>query len=307
MFRERKTSRRDIEMEKEMIHHDKDPRDPVFVLCSPRSGSTLMRVMLAGHSGLFAPPELHLLDHETFSERAQALDKGAFMGLGLVKAIESLKGLNVRKANSLVRQWIEEDHSVVDIYRLLQEWSGERRLVDKTPTYTEHLETLQRAKRWFPNATYIQLVRHPYSVMDSIIRLNEESPLVRDIVFRGEVDSWGAAETVWSKAYRNTEQFLAEIDPARKLTVRYEDLVVDPESVARKICEKLEVPFDEGMLSPYEPGRMTEGIAIGDVNFRKHRSIDPALGEAWRKIRPPRPLDGSTRTLADRYSYEIPV
>src|SRR5690606_29517854 len=38
---------------------------PVFILCSPRSGSTLLRVMLAGHPDLFAPPELHLLHHRS--------------------------------------------------------------------------------------------------------------------------------------------------------------------------------------------------------------------------------------------------
>src|SRR5205823_4379308 len=37
---------------------------PVFVLSSPRSGSTLLRVMLAGHRDLFSPPELHLLPYD---------------------------------------------------------------------------------------------------------------------------------------------------------------------------------------------------------------------------------------------------
>ncbi|OQW93758.1 MAG: hypothetical protein BWK79_09495, partial [Beggiatoa sp. IS2] len=44
----------------------------VFILSSPRSGSTLLRVMLAGHSQLFAPPELHLLTFNTLAERQSA-------------------------------------------------------------------------------------------------------------------------------------------------------------------------------------------------------------------------------------------
>ena len=35
-------------------------RRPIFILSPPRCGSTLTRVMLGGHPGLFAPPELHL-------------------------------------------------------------------------------------------------------------------------------------------------------------------------------------------------------------------------------------------------------
>ncbi|HEX9943146.1 MAG TPA: amino acid adenylation domain-containing protein, partial [Thermoanaerobaculia bacterium] len=47
----------------------------VFVLSPPRSGSTLLRVMLGGHPGLFAPPELELLSFDTLAER-----KAAFPG-----------------------------------------------------------------------------------------------------------------------------------------------------------------------------------------------------------------------------------
>ena len=49
----------------------KNPR-AIFVLSPPRSGSTLFRVMLAGHPELFAPPELELLPFETLADRADA-------------------------------------------------------------------------------------------------------------------------------------------------------------------------------------------------------------------------------------------
>src|SRR5438874_2417 len=41
--------------------HQVRNRPAAFLLSSPRSGSTLLRVMLAGHPALFVPPELHLL------------------------------------------------------------------------------------------------------------------------------------------------------------------------------------------------------------------------------------------------------
>ena len=44
----------------------------VFVLSPPRSGSTLMRVMLGGHPRLFSPPELELLSFNTLRERRAA-------------------------------------------------------------------------------------------------------------------------------------------------------------------------------------------------------------------------------------------
>ncbi len=50
----------------------RNPR-AVFVLSPPRSGSTLLRVMLGGHPALFAPPELELLGFDTLAERSAAL------------------------------------------------------------------------------------------------------------------------------------------------------------------------------------------------------------------------------------------
>jgi len=54
----------------------------VFLLSSPRSGSTLLRVMMAGHPGLFCPPELHLLPFGTMAERRAAL-ASSYLGEGL--------------------------------------------------------------------------------------------------------------------------------------------------------------------------------------------------------------------------------
>ena len=54
----------------------------IFLLSSPRSGSTLLRVMLAGHPDLFSPPELHLLPFSTMKERQKELAL-SYLGEGL--------------------------------------------------------------------------------------------------------------------------------------------------------------------------------------------------------------------------------
>ncbi|MEH1949605.1 MAG: phosphopantetheine-binding protein [Nostoc sp.] len=60
----------------------------IFILSSPRSGSTLLRVMLAGHPSLFSPPELHLLPFNTMREREE--------GRGLIPMFRSASRLLVR-------------------------------------------------------------------------------------------------------------------------------------------------------------------------------------------------------------------
>src|SRR5215208_6097173 len=54
---------------------------PVFVLCSVRSGSTLLRVLLDSHSRLCAPHELHLRDQRVKLRKEYARRALADVGL----------------------------------------------------------------------------------------------------------------------------------------------------------------------------------------------------------------------------------
>ena len=45
------------------------------IAAKPRTGSTLLRVMLAGHPHLFAPPELNLLPFESMGRRGRQIDE----------------------------------------------------------------------------------------------------------------------------------------------------------------------------------------------------------------------------------------
>ena len=61
-----------------------------FILSSPRSGSTLLRVMLAGHRDLSSPPELHLLPFDTMVEREEELGVSQ-LGEGLKRVFHGAK------------------------------------------------------------------------------------------------------------------------------------------------------------------------------------------------------------------------
>ncbi len=82
----------------------------VFVLSPPRSGSTLLRVMLAGHPRLFAPPELHLLSFQTLGERFAAFSgRNAFWLEGLIRALMELKDCDARTAQQLMADYEAQD------------------------------------------------------------------------------------------------------------------------------------------------------------------------------------------------------
>jgi pimeloyl-ACP methyl ester carboxylesterase len=279
-------------------------RSMVFLLSSPRSGSTLLRVMLAGHPALFSPPELHLLPFASMGQWERAL-RGSYLHQGLQRALMELKSLDAAASEAEVRRLVEQDRPVQEVYELLQQLAGSRILIDKSPSYGGDPAILRRAEDLFEDARYIFLTRHPYAVIESFARNRIDKALGIDAA-----DPFAIAEQVWTATNRNIGEFLASVDRGRRHLVRYEDLVASPARVVQELCRFLDIPFEAAMLEPYEGGRMIDGVhessmPIGDPGFLSHRGIEAALGDAWRTITLPKPLSEPARHVAMEYGYEV--
>src|SRR5205814_1957132 len=103
---------------------------------------------------------------------------------------------------------------------------------------------------------------------------------------------------------------LADVPPARQHTVRFEDLVAQPQATLAGVCDFLALELHAEMLEPYhEPQqRMTDGIhplskMLGDVNFHEHRAIDASVGERWKQQRHADELGEPTWQVAEQLGY----
>ncbi|HEY3570077.1 MAG TPA: amino acid adenylation domain-containing protein, partial [Thermoanaerobaculia bacterium] len=289
-----------------------EPGNPsaVFVLSPPRSGSTLLRVMLGGNPRLFAPPELELLGFNTLAERREAFaGRDAFRLEGALRAVMEARGVTAGEATELVAGYEREGMSTQGLYRLLQEWIGDRALVDKTPTYSWDEATLRRAEEAFSGPRYIHLVRHPYGVIRSF-----EEARIDQIFFHQEhpFSRRELAEALWVLAHRNIERFLAGVLSERQYTVRFEDLLGDPEGELRALCSFLGVDYHPDMAEPYKAksARMTDGLhaesrMLGDVKFHQHQGVDTTVAERWREEYKEDFLGEPARELAGRLGYEV--
>ncbi|MCA1568068.1 MAG: amino acid adenylation domain-containing protein [Acidobacteria bacterium] len=281
----------------------------VFVLSPPRSGSTLFRVMLAGHPLLFAPPELELLSFDTLGERRAAFSGGdSFWLEGLVRAVMELKGCDAAAAKHLTEALEARDLTTKECYGLLQDWLGVRRLVDKTPSYSLDPSALEKAEADFDGALYIHLIRHPFGM----IRSFEEARL-EQIFFRHEhpFTRRELAELIWLVSHQNILRFLKQLPPERQHRVRFEELLDRPEAVLKGVCRFLNVDFVEDMIQPYrdKERRMTDGIhaesrMLGDVKFHRHAGVDARVGERWREQRGRDDLTPDTWEMAVRLGYQ---
>lgn len=286
-------------------NREKNNKPIGFILSSPRSGSTLLRVMLAGHPDLVSPPELHLLPFNTMQERQAELEE-SHLGEGLIRTLMDLKHLDAEASQVLINQWIEQNLSIAEVYHKLQELSGNRLLIDKSPTYAMQQNTLFHAESLFSQAKYIHLVRHPYSVIESFARMRMDKLLALD-----NANPYEIGEAIWQQTNQNIIDFSKEIDPQKFYQVNYEYLVTQPEKVMNEICNFLEIPFNESLLNPYQGDRMTNGVhnqsmSVGDPNFNTRSNIDPKLADHWRKIQLPIFLNPITYNLSKSFDYDLP-
>lgn len=276
----------------------------IFILTAPRSGSTLFRVILGGHPQLFAPPEMKLISINT-------LDETFLDNEGALRAVMEIKHCNLDQSTEIIQNLIKQQITSKEFYRLLQEWIGDKILVDKTPQYTLHPDTLKRIEDFFQEPYYLHLLRHPYGM----IRSFEEAKLDlfggRHILKELSISRRELAEAIWDISNQNILQFLDLIPAHRKYRVIFEDLVLSPQTTVEGICRFLNIEFHPGMLEPYKEKkqRMTDGIhaqglMVGDIKFHQHKRIDTDAADNWKKYYTVDFMGDITRQLSKSFGYK---
>jgi len=261
----------------------------IFVLSPPRSGSTLLRVILGGHPELFSPPELYLLSFNTLKQRKEKFSGHLdFFREGLIRALMELKSCSKKEAEALMHRLEEQNMSTKAFMGLMQAWAGDKRLVDKTPTYAFNPEVLRRAEMEFTDARFIHLVRHP---MASIASFEE----IRADLVTGDADgelplsAKQKGELWWLIGHQNILSFLKDIPEHRQHQLRFEDMVADPDGITQQLCDFLGIQFYPDMLNPYQEkkNRMTDGVSdvskiMGDQKFHTYKGIEASVADRWR-------------------------
>ncbi|MFT7519128.1 MAG: hypothetical protein ACI9MC_001268 [Kiritimatiellia bacterium] len=272
-----------------------------FILGAPRSGTTLLRVMLAGHPELFAPPEMVIAPFATMAEREASLKTRYWEKGGLRRAFMEIRGIDVDAAKGLVASL--SDRSIPEVFAMLQHEIGvDRILVDKCPHLAMPGPGLQRLGEWFPDARFIWIVRNPASVTRSLANM----PMA-EVMLTGYS---GGVNSVWHIANDHIQQFLAGVPKARWTMVRYEDLVTDEAELSlRRAAQAIGVSFHKNMLQPYKGDRMRTGPkgarAIGDPNMAGRGKIQPELATKWFAGFDHRTMSAHTKQLALSLGYDL--
>jgi thioester reductase-like protein len=274
------------------------PDPMLFILSPPRSGSTLLRVMLAGHSRLFSPQELYL---GCFSDMA-AHDRhlgGTVLNMGVIATIAEL--LSRTGAWNLYVQWKQGAVPTAEVYSFFSSRLGGRTLVDKSPCFFPPQAVIRRLASLFPRARFVHLVRHPVACISSYVRER----------FHGifpethGIDPYDCGEWVWTRVHEGILEVEAELGPGRMHRLYFEDLTGDPERALRRLCPSLGLSFEPALLTPYSGHRMVAGgFQVGDPNFTRYTSIRADKAEAFRDDVLPHGLREATLAIAERLGYD---
>ncbi|HED13074.1 MAG TPA: amino acid adenylation domain-containing protein, partial [Gammaproteobacteria bacterium] len=284
----------------------------LFILGPPRSGTTLLRVMLAGHPELFAATELQLLGFNTLKERRKAfIGKFSLWLEGSIRAIMEIKHCDADHAKMIMESFERQNLSIKQFFAILQEWQGQKMLVDKSPAYALDPGALEKAERDFENPVYIHLVRHPYSMvrsfedhhMDQVLFLHEQPFPPRKL-----------GELVWLISHQNITNFLKQVPQERQYRLKFEDLVTNPRQSMTDLCNRLGLEFHESIVNPYRDldKRMTDGIyrdshPMGDTRLLEREAIDPKAADGWQGVVTDNFISDITWELAIAFGYERPA
>lgn len=287
----------------------KNPK-AVFILAPPRSGTTLLRVMLAGHPRLFAANELQLLGFNDLKERNEAYQgKFSLWSEGLIRVIMELKNCTAEAAKKQVINYVQKGWTTQRMFLEIQNSVDPQILVDKSPSYALDLKSLLKAEEDFQDAIFIQLVRHPYSMVKSFEKYHMDQVLHLD---EHHFSSKQLGELVWLESHNNINKFFDSIPRHRKIQIQYEELVTQPAKVMWELCKKIGIPFHDDTLNPYADldKKMTNGLypdsrSMGDINFDKQSKINADKATEWKGVLNDSFLCEKTLALTASFGYEV--
>jgi len=266
---------------------------PFFILGSGRSGSTLLRMILACHSRIVIPPETWFLLDWT-----QRFDPVAPLAKAQVEEAVNLAvnhyrwpDFNIdagdfRERALALRQ--PKLRALADIiFDEFRRREGRARWGDKTPPYCRIIPELRKI---YPGALFIHLIRDGRDVTKSF----------HDRQWRGRLLHENTAE--WLEATADIQRHRGQLTDEEFLEVRYEDLVLDTEATIGRICDFLGEETEPGMFS-WE-GAVAEKIPSRELHIHKKllRKPQPTDVDRWKRELTPFQVACLEAYIGDRLS-----
>ncbi|MGE0792136.1 MAG: sulfotransferase [Sandaracinaceae bacterium] len=210
---------------------DRTDQRLLFLVSTPRSGSTLLQRMLGSHSQVFTHPEPHLITPLAYLGYYDKVDKAPYDHINGAEAIRAF----VEALPRGEEDYLDAVRAYTDtLYGRMLATSDRRYFLDKTPAYALVLDFLERV---YPHAKYVVLTRHPLAIFSSYA----------NSFFDGD---WRAAHSfnpIVERYVPSIARFLRD-GRAPAIHVRYEELVADPHRHMEDVFRFLQLANEPGAV-----------------------------------------------------------
>lgn len=278
-----------------------DPKQPIMLLSTERSGSNLVRSILNTHPEISAPHPLETAypwGKVMPPEKLNDQDVRKLLRDVLINKNYSFHPLESSVSVNDVYQVykrLEQNHSLFDVqkslYTVYAEEEGCSAWASKYPALWDCLDDVFD---YYDDPKFVYLVRD-----------------VRDVVLSFKTSNVGKYHPYfnakrWYDEQKKGAELLDQHDGSVHL-LRYRDLLQDPESVVKSVCEFLDMEYDERMLYYYETEEAKAASESADV-FENLTS--PIMSDNYDKFREQLPEEEIKITekiagdILDRFGYD---
>jgi hypothetical protein len=218
---------------------------PIFILGCPRSGTTLLQLMLHAHPRIAIPPETRfvLTSYEarnTFGDLRREPNRMALAN-SIVRERQTLfydLGVDADEVFAEIMAGPPTLGSAIGIvFRAYARRFGKPRWGDKRPGYYQYIPALLRM---FPDAQIVHLTRDGRDCVASLLTM----PWFKQDIY--------AAICSWIEAIDSGRRAARQLPADTYFELSYEDLVADPAGRLAKLCDFLGEAFEPAMTEPHK-------------------------------------------------------
>lgn len=238
--------------------------EPFFIIGVPRSGTTLLRLMLNSHSRIHIPAESKFIVpvYKKYKKYENSVPRECWDEIiGFMEAIGAEDGFpfygkDVKKA-VMERGVISLADFIKLPFRVSSERADKSRWGDKTPGYVSYIEILDHL---FPGCQIIHMIRDGRDVAVSTIPLEW-----------GPNTIFGAARC-WKRLLVEGQLAGKKLGEKRYIEVKYENLVANPVAVLEEVVDFLGEKYDKKMLAYHKSVELEKST----VNKSWHKLVKSA-------------------------------
>ncbi|MFT4800477.1 MAG: hypothetical protein ACI93N_000235 [Flavobacteriaceae bacterium] len=237
---------------------------PIFIFSLPRAGSTLLQRILMGHQEICSISEPWILLPYIYASKKEGI-LSEYSSLTAHTGVEDF----INNLPNQKKDYIEAQRKFITELYTKQCKKEEKYFLDKTPRYYLIIDEIVEL---FPDAKFIFIFRNPIQIYASIIKTWGKGR------FRNIISSY---YDLIKGTKKLSEGYIKHKE--KSYAINYEDLILNSENKLEEICNYLEIPMKQEILTQFSI-QDTRGNLGDPTGVLKYKEISDEGLYSWENV-----------------------